>query len=34
MAKAQIGYAAMLEQFAPTELVELCAVAEANGFSA
>ena len=33
MAKAQIGYAAMLEQFAPTELVELCEVAEANGFS-
>ena len=28
MAKAQVGYAAMLEQFAPIELLELCEVAE------
>ena len=33
MAQPQVGYAAMLEQFAPTELLELCQVAEANGFS-
>jgi G6PDH family F420-dependent oxidoreductase len=33
MARPQIGYAAMLEQFDPTELVELCEVAEKNGFS-
>jgi coenzyme F420-dependent glucose-6-phosphate dehydrogenase len=33
MSELQIGYAAMLEQFHPTELVELCEVAEANGFS-
>ncbi|HET7678065.1 MAG TPA: TIGR03557 family F420-dependent LLM class oxidoreductase [Candidatus Limnocylindrales bacterium] len=32
MARAQIGYAAMLEQFHPTELVELCEAAEAAGF--
>src|SRR5947208_13119579 len=30
---AQIGYAAMLEQFHPRELVDLCAKAEAAGFS-
>jgi coenzyme F420-dependent glucose-6-phosphate dehydrogenase len=30
---ARIGYAAMLEQFHPTELLELCEVAERNGFS-
>ena len=29
---AQIGYAAMSEQFHPTELVELCRAAEAAGF--
>ncbi|MEZ5191070.1 MAG: hypothetical protein R2717_09855 [Schumannella sp.] len=29
----QIGYAAMLEQFAPAEALELAAHAEANGFS-
>jgi G6PDH family F420-dependent oxidoreductase len=33
MAQADIGYAAMLEQFHPTELVELCQVAEAAGFT-
>ena len=33
MATAQIGYAAMLEQFDPTELVSYCAAAEAAGFS-
>ena len=33
MARAQIGYAAMLEQFAPAELVGLCGHAEAAGFS-
>ncbi|MEO7119002.1 MAG: TIGR03557 family F420-dependent LLM class oxidoreductase [Candidatus Limnocylindrales bacterium] len=32
MAPVQIGYAAMLEQFHPTELLEYCEVAEANGF--
>ena len=32
MATAQIGYAAMLEQFDPTELVSYCAAAEAAGF--
>jgi coenzyme F420-dependent glucose-6-phosphate dehydrogenase len=31
---AKIGYAAMLEQFHPTELLDLCAQAEAAGFSA
>jgi len=30
---AQIGYAAMLEQFAPRDLVTYCAAAEAAGFS-
>ena len=30
----RIGYAAMLEQFHPTELLDLCAAAEAAGFSA
>ena len=30
----KIGYAAMLEQFHPTELLDLCARAEAAGFSA
>ena len=33
MATPQIGYAAMLEQFNPTELLEFCEVAEKNGFS-
>jgi coenzyme F420-dependent glucose-6-phosphate dehydrogenase len=33
MSKAQIGYAAMMEQFHPTELLELCETAERNGFS-
>jgi coenzyme F420-dependent glucose-6-phosphate dehydrogenase len=33
MASPQIGYAAMLEQFAPTELVDYCRAAEAAGFS-
>jgi coenzyme F420-dependent glucose-6-phosphate dehydrogenase len=32
MSELQIGYAAMLEQFHPTELLEFCEVAEANGF--
>jgi coenzyme F420-dependent glucose-6-phosphate dehydrogenase len=32
MARAQIGYAAMLEQFGPAEIVDLCARAEAAGF--
>jgi len=31
---AKIGYAAMLEQFHPTELLDWCAQAEAAGFSA
>jgi G6PDH family F420-dependent oxidoreductase len=31
---AKIGYAAMLEQFHPTELLEWCPAAEAAGFSA
>jgi coenzyme F420-dependent glucose-6-phosphate dehydrogenase len=31
---ARIGYAAMLEQFHPTDLLEWCAQAEAAGFSA
>ncbi len=30
----KIGYAAMLEQFHPTELLELCTAAESAGFSA
>jgi coenzyme F420-dependent glucose-6-phosphate dehydrogenase len=33
MATPQIGYAAMLEQFHPTELLELCVAAETAGFS-
>jgi coenzyme F420-dependent glucose-6-phosphate dehydrogenase len=33
MGKPQIGYAAMLEQFHPTELLELCVAAESAGFS-
>jgi coenzyme F420-dependent glucose-6-phosphate dehydrogenase len=32
MARAQIGYAAMLEQFHPTELLGFCEAAEAAGF--
>ena len=32
MARAQVGYAAMLERFHPTELVEYCVEAEAVGF--
>ena len=32
MTQPQIGYAAMLEQFHPTELIEFCEVAEQNGF--
>ena len=30
----KIGYAAMLEQFHPTELLDWCAQAEAAGFAA
>ena len=33
MAQPKIGYAAMLEQFAPGEILDLCAHAEAVGFS-
>ena len=33
MAQAKIGYAAMLEQFGPAEVVDYCAQAEAAGFS-
>jgi coenzyme F420-dependent glucose-6-phosphate dehydrogenase len=33
MAKAKIGYAAMLEQFGPAEILDLCARADAAGFS-
>jgi len=33
MARAQIGYAAMLEQFGPVDIMDLCAQAEAAGFS-
>lgn len=33
MARPQIGYAAMLEQFHPTELLDFCRTAEAAGFS-
>jgi coenzyme F420-dependent glucose-6-phosphate dehydrogenase len=33
MARPQIGYAAMLEQFHPTELLDFCVAAEENGFS-
>ena len=32
MAQAKIGYAAMLEQFGPTEVVEYSALAEGHGF--
>ena len=32
MSRPKIGYAAMLEQFHPTELLEMCAAAEAAGF--
>jgi coenzyme F420-dependent glucose-6-phosphate dehydrogenase len=33
MAGTRIGYAAMLEQFGPSEIVDLCAFAESAGFS-
>jgi G6PDH family F420-dependent oxidoreductase len=33
MARPQIGYAAMLEQFHPTELLDYCVAAEQAGFS-
>jgi len=33
MALAKIGYAAMLEQFGPVEILDLCARADAAGFS-
>jgi G6PDH family F420-dependent oxidoreductase len=33
MAQAKVGYAAMLEQFGPTEVVEYSALAERHGFS-
>ncbi len=33
MGKVEIGYAAMSEQFHPAELIDLCAYAEAAGFS-
>ncbi len=33
MTVAKVGYAAMLEQFGPSELVEWSALAERNGFS-
>ena len=33
MSELQIGYAAMLEQFAPAEAVALSAYAEEHGFS-
>jgi len=33
MAQARIGYAAMLEQFGPTEVVDYSALAEQHGFS-
>jgi G6PDH family F420-dependent oxidoreductase len=33
MAQAKIGYAAMLEQFGPNEVLDYCAAAEAAGFS-
>ena len=32
MARQKIGYAAMLEQFHPNELIEWCVAAEAAGF--
>ncbi len=33
MSQAKVGYAAMLEQFGPREIVEYCVAAEAAGFS-
>jgi len=33
MTRAKVGYAAMLEQFGPREVVEYCVAAEAAGFS-
>jgi coenzyme F420-dependent glucose-6-phosphate dehydrogenase len=33
VARAKIGYAAMLEQFGPAEILDLCAAAETAGFS-
>ena len=33
MAQQEFGYAAMLEQFNPRDLLEYCVAAEANGFS-
>jgi hypothetical protein len=30
----KIGYAAMMEQFHPTDLIDLCAQAEGAGFEA
>jgi coenzyme F420-dependent glucose-6-phosphate dehydrogenase len=33
MAQAKVGYAAMLEQFGPREIVDYCVAAEAAGFS-
>ncbi|GAA2244455.1 TIGR03557 family F420-dependent LLM class oxidoreductase [Herbiconiux moechotypicola] len=33
MARIQVGYAAMLERFAPTEAIELSAYAESRGFT-
>ena len=33
MAQAKIGYAAMLEQFGPAEILDLCARADSAGFS-
>lgn len=33
MADVKVGYAAALEQFAPTELIDLCAEAEQHGFT-
>jgi coenzyme F420-dependent glucose-6-phosphate dehydrogenase len=33
MASPKIGYAAMLEQFGPAEVLDLCALAESAGFS-
>ena len=32
MSRAKVGYAAMLEQFHPTELLAMCQAAEAAGF--
>jgi len=33
MAQQEFGYAAMLEQFHPRDLIEYCVAAEENGFS-